>query len=93
MQYCKKNDTVLWHHGLPSSPIYPLCDLCFVAKSNIVSFVDTLVAPISLINALISGWAENEAETKKVSKIWKTCGNEYLNVLNTIINAGIEVLP
>jgi DNA-binding MurR/RpiR family transcriptional regulator len=80
MQYCKKNDTrVVGITDLPSSPIYPLCDYVLFAKSNIVSFVDTLVAPLSLINALIIGVGlKNEAETKKVFENLEDMWNEYL---------------
>ena len=36
-----------------SSPIVPVADYVLLAKSNMASFVDSLVAPMSLINALI----------------------------------------
>ncbi|MBO4331476.1 MAG: MurR/RpiR family transcriptional regulator [Oscillospiraceae bacterium] len=36
-----------------TSPIAKLADICLLAKSDMVSFVDSLVAPLSLINALI----------------------------------------
>lgn len=36
-----------------SSPIAPFSDYILVAKSNMASFVDSLVAPLSVINALI----------------------------------------
>lgn len=35
------------------SPLYALADSCILTKSNINSFVDSLVAPLSMINALI----------------------------------------
>ena len=35
------------------SPITRLSNHCLIAKSNIISFVDTLVAPLSLMNAII----------------------------------------
>ncbi len=35
------------------SPIMPYCDIKLLAASDMVSFVDSLVAPLSLINALI----------------------------------------
>lgn len=37
-----------------TSPIARLADLCLLAESDMVSFVDSLVAPLSLINALIA---------------------------------------
>lgn len=36
-----------------TSPIARIADTCLLAKSDMVSFVDSLVAPLSLINALI----------------------------------------
>ena len=37
----------------PLSPLHAQADLCLTAKSDMASFVDSLVAPMSLINALI----------------------------------------
>ena len=37
----------------PLSPLHARADLCLTAKSDMASFVDSLVAPLSLINALI----------------------------------------
>lgn len=37
----------------PLSPLHAEANLCLMAKSNMASFVDSLAAPISLINALI----------------------------------------
>ena len=37
----------------PLSPLYSIADQCLTAKSDMASFVDSLVAPLSLINALI----------------------------------------
>ena len=37
----------------PASPIYSICDHCLFARSDMDSFVDSLVAPMSLINALV----------------------------------------
>ena len=36
-----------------SSPLYGVADVCLFAKSEMVSFVDSLVAPLSLVNALV----------------------------------------
>ena len=36
-----------------SSPLYDVADVCLFAKSEMVSFVDSLVAPLSLVNALV----------------------------------------
>ena len=58
------------------SPIANLADYTLTAKSNMASFVDSLVAPLSLINALIVavGMCEKEKITEhfnKLEKIWK----------------------
>ena len=37
----------------PLSPLHAAADLCLTAKSDMASFVDSMVAPLSLINALI----------------------------------------
>lgn len=37
----------------PLSPLHRASDLCLTAKSDMASFVDSLAAPLSLINALI----------------------------------------
>lgn len=37
----------------PASPIFAISDYCLFARSDMDSFVDSLVAPLSLINALV----------------------------------------
>ena len=37
----------------PMSPLHALSDYCLMAKSDMASFVDSLAAPLSLINALL----------------------------------------
>lgn len=59
-----------------SSPIAGLADYTLTAKSDMVSFVDSLVAPLSLINALIVavGMYEKEEITEHLNsleEIWK----------------------
>lgn len=58
------------------SPIASLADYTLTAKSNMASFVDSLVAPLSLINALIVavGMCEKEEITEHfntLEEIWK----------------------
>lgn len=58
------------------SPIANMSDYTLIAKSNMASFVDSLVAPMSLINALIIaiGMREKNEVTEYLSKlenIWK----------------------
>ncbi len=45
-----------------SSPIAHLATYLLIARSNMVSFVDSLVAPLSLINALIAATARSRSE-------------------------------
>lgn len=35
------------------SPLYEIADTCILTKSDMNSFVDSLVAPLSIINALL----------------------------------------
>lgn len=57
------------------SPLIKFCDYKLIAKSNMVSFVDSLTAPMSLINALIISIAMSEKENltdifKNLEDIW-----------------------
>lgn len=57
------------------SPITKISNHCLIAKSNIFSFVDTLVAPLSLMNAIIIAVGyRNKERTEKVfselEQIW-----------------------
>lgn len=60
-----------------TSPIAVRSDICLLARSDMVSFVDSLVAPLSLINALIVAVSERKpgvAETfEELEQVW----NEY----------------
>lgn len=58
------------------SPIAELSDYTLVAKSNMVSFIDSLTAPLSLVNALIVSSARGRRNATKKSlaeleKIWE----------------------
>lgn len=58
------------------SPLIEYCDYKLIAKSNMVSFVDSLVAPLSLINALIISIARSGKEDitnifEDLEDIWK----------------------
>ncbi|MDR5658143.1 MurR/RpiR family transcriptional regulator [Serpentinicella sp. ANB-PHB4] len=66
-----------------SSPIYNLADYALIAGSNMASFVDSLVAPLSLINALIVsvGMCEKEEITNYFNKL-ETIWDRY-NVYNS----------
>ncbi|NTW71292.1 MAG: MurR/RpiR family transcriptional regulator [Eubacteriaceae bacterium] len=57
------------------SPIVKYSDCCLIAKSNIMAFVDTVVAPLSLLNALIIAVGyRNKSKTREtfneLEKIW-----------------------
>ncbi len=58
------------------SPLNEICDYTLTAKSNMASFVDSLVAPLSLINAIIVavGMREKDEITEyfnKLEAIWE----------------------
>ncbi len=57
------------------SPIAPYATYLLVAKSSMVSFVDSLVAPLSVINALVAASARGKREDvykdfKALEEIW-----------------------
>lgn len=53
-QYCRSaNATVIGVTDSEQSPLGQCCDHVLVAKSDMVSLVDSLVAPLSIVNALI----------------------------------------
>lgn len=61
------------------SPIAPSADQLLVAHSDMVSFVDSLVAPLSIINAIIVAVArkcpdEVRERLEKLEKIWDEYG-------------------
>ncbi len=58
-----------------NSPILELCDYPLIAKTDMEAFVDSLVAPMSLINALIVATSmklpdEATASLQKLENIW-----------------------
>lgn len=66
--------------GMTNSDVSPLsqyCDELLVAKSDMVSVVDSLTAPLSLVNALIVALASEKEEIlrntfDKLEEIWQT---------------------
>ncbi|SDA27776.1 transcriptional regulator, RpiR family [Ruminococcus sp. YE71] len=57
------------------SPLAPFADDLLIARSDMNSFADSLVAPLSLINALIAALSISSADTvrqsfEKLEKIW-----------------------
>lgn len=54
MQFARsRNATLVAITDGPLSPLHSAADLCLTAKSEMASFVDSLAAPLSVINALI----------------------------------------
>ncbi len=78
-----RNATVISITDNKSSPVSSVSKYILTARSNMTSFVDSLVAPMSLINALIIGVSmkdKNETADKfrKLENIWDEY-NVYLN--------------
>ncbi|MBQ7039165.1 MAG: MurR/RpiR family transcriptional regulator [Clostridia bacterium] len=54
LEYAKmRGATVISITDTPRSPLVPQSDISLFAKTDMVSFVDSLVAPLSVVNALI----------------------------------------
>ena len=71
----KSNATIIGITDGQNSPILDLCDYPLIAKTDMESFVDSLVAPMSLINALIVAISmklpdEANESLKKLENIW-----------------------
>ncbi len=83
LEYAKsRNASVIAITDTPLSPISSCSDISLYAKSDMVTFVDSLVAPLSLINALIVAIGMKKKDEIKdtfdsLEKIW----GEY-NVYN-----------
>ncbi len=75
VRYAKKNNaTIIGITDGENSPILELCDFPLMAKTAMEAFVDSLVAPMSLINALVVA-----ASLKRPQE-----ANSYLNKLESI---------
>lgn len=75
VRYAKKsNATIIGITDGENSPILGLCDFPLIAKTAMEAFVDSLVAPMSLINALVVA-----ASMKRPKEV-----NSYLNKLENI---------
>ncbi|MCC8122859.1 MAG: MurR/RpiR family transcriptional regulator [Oscillospiraceae bacterium] len=76
MQYARdKGATVLTITDSEASPLAAIADCNLLAKSDMASFVDSLVAPLSLVNALIVAVGQRKhgeiAETfEELERIW-----------------------
>ncbi len=76
MEYAKgRGATVIAITDSNASPLVPLADHALIAKSDMASFVDSLVAPLSLVNALIVAVSrkkgtELQQTLTKLEEIW-----------------------
>lgn len=71
-----RNATVISITDSDVSPLVSISDYCLMAQSDMVSFVDSLVAPLSLINALILAISSAKREEiaknmEALEKIWR----------------------
>jgi len=79
MEYAhRRNSGVITITDSPLSPMVQFSDCSLIARSDMVSFVDSLVAPLSLINAIIVALSIRKKDTlvsslESLESIW----NEY----------------
>ena len=76
-QYCRSQGaTVIGITDTPMSPLGESSDYVLVAKSNMLSLVDSLVAPLSVVNALIVALAARKEQElsqtfQGLERIWE----------------------
>lgn len=58
----ERNSKIVAITDTEASPVYNLADISLLAKSNIVSFVDSLVVPLCMINNLITNISLKEKD-------------------------------
>ncbi len=73
----ERGATVLALTDAATSPIAEGADICLLARSDMVSFVDSLVAPLSLINALIVEVSERKPGVARTFTELEEVWNEY----------------
>lgn len=73
----ERGATVLALTDAETSPIAEGADICLLARSDMVSFVDSLVAPLSLINALIVEVSERKPGVATTFTELEEVWNEY----------------
>lgn len=59
------------------SPLAQICDHILIAKSDMISLVDSLVAPLSVLNALLVALADEKREIVQknldtLERVWDT---------------------
>lgn len=80
MQFARdRGASVLAITDIEASPLCPTADLSLFARSDMVSFIDSLVAPLSLINALIVAVGRRmnrdiSATFRRLEEIWAEYG-------------------
>lgn len=79
LEYAKKSGaSIIGITDSPQSPIVPLSDFCLIASSEMDSFVDSLVAPLSVVNALIVSISmRRKQETKENFRVLESIWEEY----------------
>ncbi len=76
-QYCSElGATVIGITNSNLSPLTKYCDYVLAAKSDMVSLVDSLVAPLSVVNALLVALAAAKEEVlqknfEKLERVWE----------------------
>ena len=64
-----------------NSPFYGVADVCIFAKSEMVSFVDSLVAPLSLVNAVVLAVGSRSRDSlSESSATWSACGARTMSL-------------
>ena len=78
-QYCRSTGaTVIGITDQRTSPLGSTCDHVLLAKSDMVSLVDSLVAPLSIVNALIVAIAaKREKEVQRTFEALERIWDEY----------------
>lgn len=78
MRFAKENNAqVIGLTDGPMSPLHQEADVCLSAQTDMASFVDSLVAPLSVINALLVALAlkkrdELSRHFEKLEEIWES---------------------
>ncbi len=73
-----KNATTIAITDMANSPLSENADITLIARSDVISFVDTLVAPLSLINSLIIALAvKNKDDIPKTLNELENIWREY----------------
>jgi DNA-binding MurR/RpiR family transcriptional regulator len=77
ISYAKANGaTVIGITDSENSPVAEGSDICLISRSDTASFVDSLVAPLSVINALIAAVGiknrdKMQKNLEKLERIWE----------------------